>query len=537
MFTRRSNAITLEIKPFFPGLAKSLYSTWVRSSDLLVIFIAIAISFIGWKYYFDQSLILAYNDSMSHLDIARRVVEGLKPGFAQIGSVWLPLPHILMLPFIGSSFLWHTGLAGSYVSILAFIASGFFIYKIAFNLTRSYLAAIIGFLVFSLNPNMVYMQSIPMTESLLVLLFVASFHFMLIWERTSNFRYLIIAGLFVFFATLTRYDGWILLLQILPIILVISVRKKGWRGAESNLILFMMLAFYGIILWFLWNLLIFGDPLYFATGPFSAKAQQMVFEAEGRLFSKGNLLYSVYIYTIAVVRNNGAVFTFFAGVGAVLYLIKNRLRSETLIVSLLLSPFIFNVAALYLGHSIINLPDIPPYTLFNVRYGLMMLPSIAILVAYLCQKRYWFITIVLIILFFQTSFMYQDQAVITVNDGVRGASAQNMTTTGHWLNANVGDQGLILIAASSQDSLIFQSQLPMKRFITEGAGDYWSASLENPTKHAKYVAMHHGDMVYNRLFENENFLNNYEKVYDGEFTDIYELSISRKKPLTVADLP
>src|SRR4051794_12114306 len=72
----------------------------------LLIFISVT-SFI--IYYFN-GLGLAYNDARSHLDIGRRVVEGLKPGFAQLGSVWLPLPHLLMVPTIWSDFMWHTGL-------------------------------------------------------------------------------------------------------------------------------------------------------------------------------------------------------------------------------------------------------------------------------------------------------------------------------------------------------------------------------------------------------------------------------------------
>ena len=537
MSVKQSSSIAIEIPSEVLNLTSLLYKIWVNTADLVVIIVAIGVSLFGWKYYFDHNLILAYNDSMSHLDIARRVVDGLKPGFAQIGSVWLPLPHLLMLPFVWSNFLWHTGLAGSFTSILAFVGSAYLMYKIVFALTKSYPAAILGFLIFAINPNMVYMQAIPMTESLLIFLSLGSFYFALLWEKTNDYRNLIITAFFILLATLTRYDGWMLLAQIAPIIFIISWRRKGLKSAESNLILFMTLAFYGVILWLLWNLLIFHDPLYFANGPFSAKAQQMVFDSEGKLFSKGNVIYSIYIYTLAVIRNNGAIITLFAGVGAVYYFVKNRLSNQALVMTLLFSPLIFNVLALFTGNSIINLPDIPPYTLFNVRYGLMLLPSIAIFIAYLSKKKFWLIPIVILTISFQAYFMYRDSDVITVTDGQKGASAQNMSATGRWLKENVDGSGLILIAASSEDSLIFQSSLPMSRFIHEGTGQYWDTSLDNPTKYAEYVAMHHGDLVYQRLFDNENFLKNYEKVYDGDFTDIYKLSLNRNKPMTAADLP
>src|ERR1035441_8585290 len=81
-----------------------------------VLAVAIAISFFSFLYYFNKGYILIYGDASAHLDIARRVVDSLTPGLAQLSSVWLPLPHILMLPFIWNNYLWHTGIAGSIVS-------------------------------------------------------------------------------------------------------------------------------------------------------------------------------------------------------------------------------------------------------------------------------------------------------------------------------------------------------------------------------------------------------------------------------------
>jgi hypothetical protein len=74
-------------------------------SPLLVLFLSL-ISIFSFYFYFNNGLGLSYNDARSHLDIGRRVVEGLKPGFAQLGSVWLPLPHILMVPTIWNDFMW-----------------------------------------------------------------------------------------------------------------------------------------------------------------------------------------------------------------------------------------------------------------------------------------------------------------------------------------------------------------------------------------------------------------------------------------------
>ena len=52
---------------------------------------------------------LDYSDAQSHLTIARRIIESKSPGLQQLGTVWLPAPHLLLLPLVQSSWLWRTG--------------------------------------------------------------------------------------------------------------------------------------------------------------------------------------------------------------------------------------------------------------------------------------------------------------------------------------------------------------------------------------------------------------------------------------------
>jgi len=71
-------------------------SEWESRMPLLLLGILAILSIVCFYIFYDNGLGLSYNDARSHLDIGRRVVEGLKPGLAQIGSVWLPLPHLLL---------------------------------------------------------------------------------------------------------------------------------------------------------------------------------------------------------------------------------------------------------------------------------------------------------------------------------------------------------------------------------------------------------------------------------------------------------
>ena len=113
-----SRVKTLKIKNFID-----------KNLGTLVLCFLLGFSIISFIVYSQNGLALKYNDARSHLDIGRRVVEGLKPGVAQLGSVWLPLPHILMVPTIWNDFFWHSGLSGALISMVSFVGTGLFIYK------------------------------------------------------------------------------------------------------------------------------------------------------------------------------------------------------------------------------------------------------------------------------------------------------------------------------------------------------------------------------------------------------------------------
>src|ERR1700739_3691430 len=87
---------------------------------LRVAAIASAVSLLSFLYYFQRSQILLYGDAVAHINIARRVFDSQTPGLLQLGTVWLPLPHLLMIPFLLSDDLWRSGLGGSIPSMIAY---------------------------------------------------------------------------------------------------------------------------------------------------------------------------------------------------------------------------------------------------------------------------------------------------------------------------------------------------------------------------------------------------------------------------------
>jgi len=530
--------IRIEIKKIRER-ASAGYRTAVfdRRKWLIVIAVLTFVSIASWFFYFRQGLTLSYNDARSHVDVARRVVDSLQPGAAQIGSVWLPLFHVLEIPLIWNNFLWHTGIAGSIISMVAFVLGGIYVVKIGLKLKFDMRTIILILGVYILNPNLIFMQTTPMTESLLLFLAIASSYYIIDWVESYSVKSLIFSAFFTFLATLTRYDGWFYMLFAAGVIGFVSLRKKGYKFLEGNLILFGTLAGFGVALWFLWNQVIFGHALYFLNGEFSAKAQQDAIFLTGRLLTKGNLFYSVFVYFEAVKYNLGTWASILAIAGSILLITTKEYSLNTkAAIAVLFAPLFFNILSLLSGNSVLYLPELPPYTWFNDRYGLMMLPASIILIGFLANKRKIVGILAAAVILMETTSLYLGNNIITIQDGVRGASGQFLDDAGTWLTSNA-KSGLIMVAASSSDSLLFRSGFNLTRFITEGAKVYWQTSIKDPTVYATWVVMHKGDLVYKNLKENQSFLNNFHLVYYDSFSYIYERNNVKLPAIRAEELP
>lgn len=502
--------------------------SFLKQKESLIFFIALSVvSIISFVIYYFNDLGLSYNDARSHLDIGRRVVEGLKPGMAQLGSVWLPLPHILMIPTIWNDFMWHSGLAGALTSMVSFVATGLLIYLFLKKLGVGVLGKLIGVFVFAANLNILYLQSTAMTELLLMATMTAGAYELVKWSKSDDVFDLLKAAFWIMLSTLIRYDGWFLFLFAAGLILFQVIRKRGFKTAEGVIIFFSTLAAFGIFLWFLWNQLIFKDAFYFAFGPYSARAQQLQMEQAGNLMTKGNLWLSVQFYLYALIYNSGAFTAILGLLGtAVLWMDKRILGNVKLTLLVLFSPLLFNVIALYVGHSVLFIQGLSGNTWFNVRYGVMMVPSIAIFVGFLIDRVKTLRTVIIGLLLFVTFFSFTSFDAVTIDDARVGSSQKNVTEVSGWLKNNaLNKEGFVLISAASHDAIIFSSGLPMKRFIHEGTGAYWEEATNYPSRWARWIIMRtydNNDMTYRAISKTPD-LGKYDLIGKYPFADIYQL--------------
>ena len=80
---------------------------------LIVTIVASLLSALAFLHFFRSGELLLYGDAVAHMNIARRTIDSRTPGPLQLGTVWLPLPHIVMLPLVAFTWMWQTGVGGA----------------------------------------------------------------------------------------------------------------------------------------------------------------------------------------------------------------------------------------------------------------------------------------------------------------------------------------------------------------------------------------------------------------------------------------
>ena len=493
-------------------------------------------------YSFMHGYTVAYGDAESHLNIAKRVVDSITPGFAQLGGIWLPIPHILMMPFVYFDFLWRTGLAGSIVNGICFIISALYIYKIGEFITKNKWMGFVAGLVFITNPNILYLQSTPMTELTLIVFFVLStYYFIRFIEDQEDLVALISAAIFAFCAALSRYDGWFLVCAEAGIIGLLYIpwhrvprtfkeftagfNRELWDKLEGRLILFGSIAFFGIALWLLWDWVILGDPLYFTHSVFSAKSQQNSWLAKGQLPAYGHIFTSLLYYLVTAMSNIGVVVFLMAFVGMFWFMFKSTNKHRFYILLILFVPFIFNVVTLYWGQSVIFIPHLTPvgfdWRLFNVRYGAMAVPLAAVCAGYLFYKVSWKAKVLMIGLFVLQLGLYVlgYSKVVSLDDGIEGLSSfiAKIPDAQNWFGKNY-DHGLVLLDDYARAMSVIRTPVPMRNFIYIGNKPYWEESLETPEKWATWVIMQKDDAVWKAIYDDPRKQGQLYKYYVKQYT-------------------
>ena len=238
---------------------------------LAAVILASAVASIAAYWYFSSThATLDYPGAAARLLTARRVFEGPSPGVAQLGAAWLPLPQLLTLPLVWLNAWFYSGLAGSVVSMISYVLATGYLYRTALGLTRSRIAGVIAGAVFAANPDVLYLQSTPMPDVLLIACISAAIYHLMRWWQTGAYRQLAATAAAILLGSLTGYEAWGVDLAVLAAVAWVAWRRQPGTGpairlsrAQADLVFYATLACSGIAAWLIWNEALFHNAFYF----------------------------------------------------------------------------------------------------------------------------------------------------------------------------------------------------------------------------------------------------------------------------------
>jgi len=317
------------------------------------------------RFFFQRGYLAYYGDAEAHLNIARRILDSRTPGYDQIGSVWLPLPHLLLMVFARNDTLWRSGLAGSIVSGICFVLAGAFLFAAARRIFEGRAAAVAATAVFASNPNVLYLQSTSMNELPFMAAVMAVLYFTLRFRDTQSWGAVCGAAVAALCGTLTRYDAWFLIPFVTLFVLLAAERRRVAKAA-----LFMAIACLGPLYWLGHNWWCCSNVLDFYNGPYSPRAIQRSAYYPGL----GNWAKAWLYFRSAVRWCAGTPLAWLGGVGLAASVAVRKARWPAF---LLMLPGVFYVWSMHSsGGTPIFLPDLWPNTYYNSRYGLALYPAL-----------------------------------------------------------------------------------------------------------------------------------------------------------------
>ena len=523
---------------------------WDADTALLVVLAGLA-SVISFVLYFRSGGILLFGDAVAHMNIARRVLDSRTPGLLQLGTVWLPLPHLLMIPFVMSNGAWQSGLGGSLPSMAAYVISVLGIFRLVRTVFGTEgtgrITAWLAAAIYGLNPNLLYLQSTAMTETLYLAFFLWSLVYFTEflqdrqeaeWNAQTN-RSLWKCGACLLAACLTRYDGWFVAAVLGGIVILLSVRQpRDWKAAAR----FLLLAWIGPILWLGYNAIVYKNPLEFANGPYSAKAIEQRGMAGGDAPHPGtNNLFTAGMYFLKAAQLNVAEGNWgrwwlgvaLVGSSAMFFLrrraaepLKNSGAPECAPYMLLLwLPLPFYMLSVAHGSVPIYTPAWWPFSLYNVRYGVQLLPALAVFfavavnwLASLASSRTSTRWIKLGLSLAGVAFVLVSYAQVWRAQPVSYREAWANSRTRIQLDHSVAElithlpaKATILMYLGEHVGALQDASIPLVRTINEGnhrawrqpsdPEGLWERALADPPRYADFAIAFEGDPVWKALHD------------------------------------
>jgi hypothetical protein len=481
----------------------------------------VVLAFFALLVCYRRGYLLLYGDAVAHLAIARRILDARHPGISELGGVWLPLPHLLMLPFIRNMTMWQTGLAAAPMSMVSYALSVAGVWRLGRRLMRLRWAfAATAF--YALNANLLYLATTAMTEALFLMLLVWSVVATmegvaaLRAERVGLARgQMIFTGLLVIAMVFTRYDGW-----IVGAAEWVCLAWAMWRAnsdvrkkTQVAFVIFTVMCAAGPLAWFWYNQHFMHDWLDFMRGPYSAEAIDRRTSPVGQHYHEWhNPWRALKYYTRCAQLDAAAWETGWVVMAAAIFgawmqwkrRAQSEMRSRGEIFALLLwLPLPFYIYEVTYGSVPLFIPQLYPHSYYNARYGMELLPVLAVYAAVTAEQleqwlrgehmgwgklvaRFWQPTVMLLCVANCLAMMYEVPLVLKeamVNSTTRVALEKQIAVVLEIVPENVP----VMMTLGSYVGAVQRSGRTLVSIVSENDVESFGKALADPADNAAIV--------------------------------------------------
>jgi hypothetical protein len=487
---------------------------------------------VAWHYH-QLGLTLSHYDARGHLVVARRILDSLTPGPRQIGAIWLPLPHLLNMFPVQVDLFYRTGASGVAISIVSFALAAGSLAWIARHLTGSNAAGVVAAALFVLNPNVLYLQSTPMTEPLLFGLDALAVALLIAWLDGARVRTGAIGWAFAL-ACLTRYEAW----PVMAAALAAAAWTLWHRGDQAwpavrRVIPIAVYPAVAIVGFCIWSKIVIGQ--YFVASGF--------FVPENKALGKPLVAASEIWWGTHSVSGTMALALGVLGVAAMLALAANRRRSTALVALAFAATGALPWAAFLKGHP------------FRVRYMVALVVPEALAAGVIVglalealrrrpdyARRFAAAPVAVMIaaplLAAWDLHPLNARAPMVVEAQWDLGNTRVRRHVTEYLRAHY-DGRLIMVSMGSLGHYMQSMSefgFNLRDFVHEGNGELWDEAFENPRRVAGWILIEEkaegGDMLAKRARENPHFLDGFTRVAHGAGVVLYRRDPVQNRKLT-----
>lgn len=433
------------------------------------------------------------------------------PGWQQIGAVWLPLPHVLNMLPVQVDAWYRSGASAVAISIASMAIGAGSLARLIVRRTGSWSAGAAGAGLMMANPNVLYLQSTPMTEPILFGTSLLAIALLADWLDDGAGRTRA-AGLALAAACMTRYEAWPIGAAALALAFVVLLRRGTAVAEAARAIARVALYPAAALVLFILNSRWTTGAWFVSSGFFVAENESL-----GRpLAAWDQVIEGLYQVSGAI-----TVYPAYLGAAVIAFAGLRTAKRAPLIVVLALAACAALPWYAYLqGHP------------FRIRYSVPLVVACAAITATaiaLLPRLLRPVTAAALVAATLWQLPPFDRRAALIAESQRDIkNVAGRAAVTRYLVAHRDGTPIMMSMGSLAHYMhdLSRDGFAIHDFLHEGNGEVWKAAMRyGPRAYVKWVAVEEsaegGDAVYLRAREQRGFLDGFERVAEGGGVALY----------------